>query len=227
MPSKLRPGLIDPHNIPEQDIAAYLAITYGGYLSEVQNRLWETDQFLEDPRGSTVDFCRELLSVQLRICIELLCFAVIDFDQITSGLIGKSKRARIDLNPILKKRKDTKVWPSAIDPNWNGQVADQGQVEVPTVSIPGFAYPKEIAALKGRLDDIVHGQRRPRQTNDGRLSFDEILQIRNRLKHFADRQVIVDQEGQGWFIDSRQEYGKPTGMQGQVRVIGVTSFNKS
>ncbi|MEM7720429.1 MAG: hypothetical protein AAF222_14615 [Pseudomonadota bacterium] len=227
MAKKLRPGLIDPHDIPQEDIQDYVATTYAGYLREVQNRLWEVNRPLFGSGEFTVDFYREVLSLQLRICIELLCFAVADFDQVTGGLIGRSKRAKIDIDPILKKRKNKEVWPSAVDPNWQGQMGDQGQTTVPQVVIPDFTNAKEISALKGRLDDLVHGQRRPRPIDEGRLSINEVLQIGERLKHFADRQVIVDHSGQGWFVDSRPEYRRPTDMQSQVRVVRIASLTES
>lgn len=226
MAKKLRPGLIDPHAIPEKDIPDYVATTYGGYLTEVQNRLWEVSHPVFGSAGFTADFYREVLSLQLRVCIELLCFAVADFDQITGGLIGKSKRTKIDLDTVLGNRRDREVWPSAVDPNWKGEMADQGETAVPLVVIPEFTNAKEISELKGKLDDLVHGRRRPRPTDDGRLSIDEVIQVRDRLKHFADRQVIVDQAGQGWFVDSRPEYRQPTGIQGQVRLVRIANCTK-
>ncbi len=208
---RLRYGLIDPNKVPKDDLNDYMATTYSGYMAEVQNRLWELHQALDGTSFVSQTFQKEVWAIQLRICIELLCFAVVDFDQVNNGVLGTSQRSTIDLDKILKKRKENSNWPVSFPSDWNTSFEELASGRAPLCHYPNLNSVSETTNLKGRLDNIVHGERRPRKEKNGHLNFKDIYQVFVNLKAFSERQAIVGDNGEGWLLDAREEYQKATG----------------
>lgn len=208
---EFKAGVVDPRTVPTKGLGEYFATTYAGYLGEVQNRLWELHQALEGPGFISATFQKEVWSIQLRICIELLCFAVVDFDQVKNGLIGARQRSKIDLDVILKKRKDALVWPISLPGNWETSLPSIADGSAPICRYASLTNPKAATKSKGQLDNMVHGQRRPRKADPGHLTFEQIYTIYLEVKAFGERQLIWDAEGKGWFVDVRKEYRQATG----------------
>lgn len=209
----LKPGVIEPKTVPMGELGEYFASTYAGYLGEVQNRLWQLEQSDVGRNIDSGEFQKEIWAIQLRICVELLCFAVVDFDQVKHGLLGSKQRSKIDLDTILKKRKDGVVWPLAVASTWDTDMAQIATGTAPLCAYELLKSPSDAIGLKGRLDNIVHGQRRPRKEDAGHLSMDEIHNAFLEIKSFGERQLIRDADGNGWFVDLRTEFRKPTGKQ--------------
>ncbi len=210
---KLKQGLVEPKTVPEEDLNKYFASTYAGYLCEVQNRLW---QLKHSDVGRNIDsgeFQKEVWALQLRICVELLCFAVVDFDQVKHGLLGTNQKSKKDLDTILKKRKDVLVWPRAVRSTWDTNIVEVTKGVAPFCEYQLLKSPSAAIGLKGQLDNIVHGQRRPRKENTGHLPMKEIYKAFSEIKTFGERQLIQDANGNGWFVDLRNEFCKPTGQQ--------------
>lgn len=210
---KLKQGVIEPKTVPLRDLGKYFATTYAGYLAEVQNRLWQLEHSEVGKNIDSGGFQKEIWAIQLRICIELLCFAVVDFDQVRHGLIGSKQRSKIDLDAILKKRKDSVVWPVSVPSTWDTDMAAVATGDAPLCTYELLKTPSDAIVLKGHLDNIVHGQRRPRKEDAGHLSMDEIYNAFQEIKSFGERQLIRDAAGNGWFVDLRTEFRQPTGKQ--------------
>lgn len=222
--AKLREGLIDPKEIPEQDLPNYVATTYGGYFEEIQNRLWDIDKFLKIcPSHWKTSFNTETIAVQLRSCCELIAYAIGDFDQISHGIVSKSKRTTNDVEKVLKVRGDKDVWPLPIDPSWTGDVLTDDENLVPNVKVTGLESAKHLKELEGRIGNLLHAVRRPRPDGDGRMTLDELIQAIRRIKVFSDRHIVFDQAGDGWFLDSRMAFRQATNAAPLTTVVRCSS----
>jgi len=220
--SNLMNGLVDPHDIPSDDLEDYLASNHRGYLAEIQNRLWEVTSERLFKSGLSRPLCTELLASQLRICFELVGFAIDGFDQVERGPPKKLNKW-INIGNLLSKRKDTSVWPKVVDPTWTTPIDANGGNSIPFVDIKNMANAQETVSLKGKLDANVHAERRPRKKASGMMTFEELIDISRRLKLFVDRHVIIDVGGSGWYIDSRREFRLGDGKQGDVTVIKISN----
>ena len=222
MAKKLRQGLIDPHSILPEDIPAYVATTYGGYYEAIQNRLWGIEYFLSRGNEFPYDFVIESAALQLRLCVEDVAFSIGDFDQILNGLIGKSKRTQNDVSRVLGKREDRSVWPRPIDPSFDSHaLSSAGEFAVPQVSIDEFENQESLGKLEGRLGNFLHSERRPRSRIYEMDDFGFLQDTARRLKLFSDRHLIIDCLGNGWFLDSRRAFRRPTNDPPATRVTQV------
>ncbi|MEO0393644.1 MAG: hypothetical protein AAF213_10425, partial [Pseudomonadota bacterium] len=213
---KLRKGLLDPRDVAQEDIPAWLATTYGGYLTEIQNRLWEVHPQHFSDREHSQQFYREVLALQLRICLELIAHSIGDLDQLHHGTFSPTKRSKNNIPKTLKGRQSSSLWPRIVHPQAPYTEAPWQDGHIALIKPRHLQSVLEIKNLKGRIDDLIHGLPRPRKNEEGRLSLEDLLSSYNEIKAFADRQLITDEKTFCWYIDSRNEFRKPTGKDAEI-----------
>ncbi|MEQ8714509.1 MAG: hypothetical protein RIC80_15930 [Cyclobacteriaceae bacterium] len=200
MPKKLRPGLIEPSDIPKEHLNHYLGDTYRGYMTSLKQRIELTYRSFNVDLGAS-EFNIEFIALQTRMMLELLAFALSTFHQNLTEPIGKSKRTVTDPLVILGKLKTDHPW-------FNSLATDID------LSKSGFANIQLVQRLKNPLDSIeyykkthgklgklLHEQQRPRPTNDGMLTLKDLRIILRHIFMLTRRHLITDEYGSGWMVD--------------------------
>ena len=208
--AKLIEGLIEPNSVPQTDLEHYLSTTYAGYLREAQERLWFCEYMNHSGLAKESHVILQTKSLQLRMCTELLSYALKSFDEAFNGIAGRHKRTMNDPEKIIKDLRDTTLWPQVVDPDApNINFDDPSEVCLNLTKVTGLKSSKDLIGLEGKLGNILHAKQRPRKDSTGQLAWNEIDDIARRLKLLFDRHVISLGEGHGWYFDSRAEYGPP------------------
>jgi len=196
MAKKLRANLIDPHNIDPADLPHYMADTYRGYMVSIKQRMRLITNIVNLDFGF-VEFNREVLALQIRMIFELMSFAVLAFHQQESP-IARSKRTKNDALDVIGLAGQYS-WFESVCSSFEYPSIPQ-VVDIPFIKTQ-LSDPAEFKSLHGKLGALLHEQQRPRPTDHGRLSIDDLLSIRNEAYKTLSKHIIRDQYNQGWFID--------------------------
>ncbi len=210
MTKKLRDGLIDPKEIPHEDVPDYMADTYRGYVLSIKERIevFERNQLID---FGYRELNEEFFALQCRLIMELIAFMVSTFHQSSTQPIGKSKRSENNPLKIIASINQDFSWPRPADPKFEYPIKENLEVSIPHITFPICDYEK-FKIIHGKLGSILHEQQRPR-IEKRTISLEEIFNTLKQLKLLVLKHLIVDKQGNGWYIDAT--------MKEQPRGIGI------
>ncbi|MEM7662778.1 MAG: hypothetical protein AAF292_11050 [Pseudomonadota bacterium] len=224
MAKQLRSGLIDPHDVPPEDLNQYMATTYGGYYRSLQQRLYFAQSLVDNPPPyGTTELIIESVALQLRMCAELIANSVSAFNQVQLGKPHPKKRQKeYRIKDVLRDIPDN-LWPLPIDPDAQEIVPDRAN-DLEHVLVSILASKNDLNSLHGDLGNLLHEKQRPR--NQRLPVYDQVLRMIRPFRIFADRHMIYAENGQGWYIDSRAEFGSPADRETLVQILGIKGAQK-
>ena len=206
MTKKLRPGLVEPSDIPIADLPSYMGDTYRGYMLAVRERL----QVFEKNRVKRFGYAeldREFFALQLRMLFELTAFAVITFQQ-RERPIAKSRRTQNHALEVLKLVSEYN-WIQPVDPNYKFELENTEYV-IPNIKT-FFSDSENFKDTHGKLGALLHEQQRPRKNNKGKLTLEKIFYYEKQFRLLLGQHILTSSSGEGWYIN--MDYpGQPNGL---------------
>ena len=209
MAKKLREGLIEPHDLGEEDLRSYMQTTYCGYMTEIRERIisFRHAQQVHAFNGGGLfgrkNVDTEFFGIQVRMIMELLAYAVSTFEQASLGKpVTQKKRNIYQPTEILKSIKTQNLWIKSIDPNCNIFEAPNTEIEVRFITTR-YTTPANLTTDYGKLGNILHAEQRPRIDQNKKVQMSDIFMMFDRLELSVTKHIIGSKT-ESWLIDTTQ-----------------------